>query len=72
MRLNALLLISGLAISTIPLAAGAAPAQTDRQSAVSGSRATTAAYACPPGYYWELASYAPHGKLRAAHCARRW
>ena len=72
MRLNALCLISALTISTIPLAAGAAPAQTDRQSSVSGSRDTTAAYACPPDYYWEPASYAPHGKFRPAHCARRW
>jgi hypothetical protein len=48
MRLNALCLIGTLAISAIPLSAGAAPAQSDRQAAVSAPRATPAAYACPP------------------------
>ena len=72
MRLYAFGLIGALAVSAIPLAAGAASAQSDRPSPVGASRDTTAAYACPPGYYWEPASYAPHGKFRPAHCARRW
>jgi hypothetical protein len=72
MRLYQLCLIGALAVSAIPLAAGAAPAQSDRATAVGASRDTTATYACPPGYYWEPASYAPHGKFRPAHCARRW
>jgi hypothetical protein len=72
MRLYAFRLIGALAVSAIPLAAGAAPAQSDRATAVGASRDTTAAYACPPGYYWEPASYAPHGKFRPAHCARGW
>ena len=72
MRLYQLCLIGALAVSAISLGAGAAPAQSDRATVVGASRDTTAAYACPPGYYWESASYAPHGKFRPAHCARRW
>src|SRR5215831_520752 len=48
MRLYQLCLIGALAFSAIPLAAGAAPAQSDRASTVGASRDTTAAYACPP------------------------
>jgi hypothetical protein len=79
MRLNALYLITSLAASAIPLAAGAAPvhsagavsAQWVRQAAVAPQGRATADV-CPPGYYWEPDSYAAHGKFRLAHCARRW
>ena len=71
MRLSALCLIGTLAILAIPFSAGAIPAQPDRQAAGSARPATPATYACPPGYYWEPAAYAPHGKFRPAHCARR-
>jgi hypothetical protein len=72
MRVNALCLIGAVAVLAIPLSAGAAPAQADRQAAVSAEQARPAAFPCPPGYYWEPAAYAPHGKFRLAHCAARW
>jgi hypothetical protein len=72
MRVNALCLIGAVAVLAIPLSAGAAPAQADRQAAVSAEQARLAAFPCPPGYYWEPAAYAPHGKFRLAHCAARW
>jgi hypothetical protein len=72
MRVDALCLIGAVAVLTIPLSAGAAPAQADRQAAVSAEQARPAAFPCPPGYYWEPAAYAPHGKFRLAHCAARW
>ena len=79
MRLNALCLIGSLAAAAIPLAAGATPAQLagkvstqwGRQAAVTVPQGKPAAYVCPPGYYWEPDSYAPHGKFRPAHCALR-
>jgi hypothetical protein len=80
MRLNALYLIGTLTISAIPLSAGAVaaqpagavPAQSGGQTAVSAPRGTPATQACPSGYYWESSGYAKHGKFRPAHCARRW
>jgi hypothetical protein len=79
MRLNALCLIGSLAALAIPLAAGAVPAQSagtlsaqwGRQAAVTASQGKSAAYVRPPRYHWEPGSYAPHGKFRPAHCARR-
>jgi hypothetical protein len=72
MRLNALCLIGAVAVLAIPQSAEAVPAQADRQAAVSAEQARPAAFPCPPGYYWEPAAYAPHGKFRPAHCAVRW
>ena len=81
MRLNALCFIGSLAALAIPYPAGAVPAQSvGAVSAQWGSQAAVttppqgkpAAYVCSPGYYWEPGSYAPHGKFRPAHCARRW
>ena len=79
MRLNALCLIGSLAAVGIPLPAGAVPAQSagilsaqwGGQAAVTAPQGEPAAYVCPTGYYWEPGSYAPHGKFRLAHCARR-
>lgn len=72
MRLNALCLIGALSVLGIPLSAGAVPAQADRQAAASAQQITPAPDTCPSGYYWEPDAYAPHGKFRPAHCARRW
>ena len=80
MWLNALCLIGSLAALAIPRPAGAVPAQSagtvsaqwGRQAAVTAPQEDPAAYVCPTGYYWEPGSYAPHGKFRLAHCARRW
>jgi hypothetical protein len=70
MRLHALYLTGALIATAIPLSAGAAPLAADHDT---GTRqAASAAYTCPPGYYWEPDAYAPHGKFRPAHCARRW
>lgn len=67
MRMNTLCLIGALAAVAIPLPAGAVPAQ----SAGAAPQGPSAVYVCPPGYYWEPGSYAPHGKFRPAHCAWR-
>jgi hypothetical protein len=80
MRLNALCLIGSLAALAIPLPAGAVPgsvagavsAQWGRQAVVAAPQGRSATDVCAPGYYWEPGSYAPHGKFRLAHCARRW
>ena len=72
MRVNALCLIGAVAVLAIPLSAGAAPAQADRQAAGGTEQARPAPFPCSPGYYWEPAAYAPHGKFRLAHCAARW
>jgi hypothetical protein len=72
MRANTLCLFGAVAVLAIPLSTGAAPVQADRQAAVSAEQARPAAFRCPPGYYWEPAAYAPHGKFRLAHCAARW
>jgi hypothetical protein len=80
MRLNALCLIGSLAALTIPPAASAVSAQSSEavsaqwrgQEAVTAPQGKLATDICPPGYYWEPDGYAPHGKFRLAHCARRW
>jgi hypothetical protein len=80
MRLKALCLIGSLAALAIPLSAGAVTAQaapavtarSDGQAAAEAPRGTSTRHTCPPGYYWEPASYAKHGKFRLAHCAPRW
>ena len=72
MRLNALRLIGALTVLAIPFSAGAVPPPTVRQAPANAQQATPAAYACPPGHYWEPDAYAPHGKFRPAHCAPRW
>jgi hypothetical protein len=66
-RLIILLTVAALSHST-----GAAAYQANRQEVISSEEATQAADRCGPGWYWEQAGYAPHGKFRAAHCARRW
>ncbi|HEX4614636.1 MAG TPA: hypothetical protein VH230_01865 [Stellaceae bacterium] len=63
MRWHAICLTGALLAAAIPLSAGAT---------TSARQAASAAYTCPPGYYWEPNSYAPHGKFRPAHCALRW
>jgi hypothetical protein len=72
MRLNALCFVGALTVLGIPFSAGAIPVQAHRQAATSAQQPTSAAYTCPPGYYWEPDAYAPHGKFRPAHCAPRW
>lgn len=82
MRLSAMSFITMLAVVTVPLSATATSAQPYRAARdnIPGAAPaavqyspynTSAAYACPPGYYWEPDSYAAHGKFRVAHCARR-
>jgi hypothetical protein len=71
MRLHALCFIGAVTVLGVPLSAGAVPVQPDRQLAASAQQIAPIAYTCPPGYYWEPDSYAPHGKFRPAHCAPR-
>lgn len=72
MRLHALCLTGALIAAAVPLAAGAVPVAADHQAGTSARQATSAAYTCPRGYYWEPDAYARHGKFRPAHCAPRW
>ena len=72
MRMNVLRLIGALTVLAIPLSAGAVPRLRRIAKPPPLGRATPAAYACAPGYYWEPDAYAPHGKFRPAHCASRW
>jgi len=80
MRLNALCLIGPLTAVAIPppqeqyraQSAGTVSAQWGGRAAVTALQDKSAAYVCPPGYYWEPDAYARHGKFRSAHCARRW
>jgi hypothetical protein len=71
MRLNILRLISVLAIAMLPLSAGAVSAGAALAPDAGTRQITAAADRCLAGYYWEAASYAPHGKWRPAHCAPR-
>jgi hypothetical protein len=71
MRLKALYLTGALMSVAIPLSAGAAPSQRDSQTTPNAEQ-MLASDACGRGWYWEAAGYAPHGKFRPAHCARRW
>jgi hypothetical protein len=72
MKLQALCLTGALVAATIPLSAGAVPVAAGQAAGTGVRQAASAAYTCPPGYYWEPDAYAPHGKFRPAHCARRW
>jgi hypothetical protein len=72
MRFHALCLTGALIATAIPLSAGAVPVAADHEAGTSAEKAASATYPCPAGYYWEPDAYAPHGKFRPAHCARRW
>jgi hypothetical protein len=72
MRLHALYLTGALLATAIPVSAGAVIVAADHEAGISARQAASAAYTCPPGYYWEPDAYAPHGKFRPAHCAPRW
>jgi len=72
MRLHVLCLAGALIATAIPLPAGAVPVAADREAGASARQGAPATHTCPPGYYWEPDAYAPHGKFRPAHCARRW
>ena len=72
MKLRVLYLTGALIATALPLSARAIPVQPGHYATASAQRATSAPYTCPPGYYWEPDSYAPHGKFRLAHCAVRW
>jgi hypothetical protein len=70
MRLNALYFMGLLAVLAAPLAAGAEPAQPNSPEAT-GFQDVTQEDPCGPGWHWEEAGYAKHGKWRPAHCAPR-
>jgi hypothetical protein len=72
MKSRVLYLTGALIATALPLSARAIPVQSDHRATTSAQQATSASYTCPPGYYWEPDSYAPHGKFRRAHCAARW
>jgi len=75
MRLNALYLTGALTVLTIPLSAGAQPAQStgpaqpNFQATTDVQQMTPAEDTCGPGLRWEEAGYAKHSQWRPAHCA---
>jgi hypothetical protein len=75
MRLNVLYLTGALTVLAVPLSAIAQPAQSmepaqsDRQAPIGFQEAAPAEDTCGPGWRWEDAGYAKHGKWRPAHCA---
>jgi hypothetical protein len=69
MRLHRFFLAGALVAAAIPLSAEAALFPADHETGTTAWQAASAAYTCPPGYYWEPDAYAPHGKFRPAHCA---
>jgi hypothetical protein len=72
MRLNVLYLTGALTVLAVPLSAAAQPmepAQPGRQAPTGFHEVTPPEDACGPGWRWEDAGYAKHGKWRPAHCA---
>jgi hypothetical protein len=69
MRLTAVRVIGVLTVTAVPLSAGAETAAADQQAAPNARQAAPATNVCGPGWYWEQAGYAKHGKWRPAHCA---
>jgi hypothetical protein len=75
MRLNALYLTGALTVLSIPLSAGAQPAQStgpgqpNSQATTDVQQMIPAEDTCGPGWRWEEAGYAKHSQWRPAHCA---
>ena len=69
MRRSSCGLIVLLALAALPRWAAAAAYQANRQEIASSQEVAQEADGCGPGWYWEQAGYAPHGKFRPAHCA---
>lgn len=71
MRLQTLYLIGSLAVTAIPLSAGAQSLPANDQSTTNSQTADQADQTCPPGWVWEPAGYLGGGKWVPGHCASR-
>jgi hypothetical protein len=71
MRLNALFLAGALTALAVPQLAGAQPVQADRRAPPTVQQIPSDEGPCGPGWYWQEAGYAKHGKWRPAHCTPR-
>jgi hypothetical protein len=71
MRLQALYFIGALAVTAIPLAAGAQSMPANDQSTTNAQAVDQAGQKCPPGWVWESAGYLGGGTWRPARCAAR-
>ncbi len=70
MRLGVLYLVSALAVSAIPLSAGAQPDQPNSQTASAPAPTAPQPGACRrPGWVWVRAGIVTHGVWRPVHCA---
>ena len=71
MRLQALYFIGALAVTAIPLSAGAQSLPTNHQLTTNVQADNQAVQQCPRGYDWEPAGYLPGGVWQAARCVSR-
>ena len=71
MRLQALYFIGALAVTTIPLLAGAQSLPANHQWTTNAQADNQAVQRCPPGYDREPAGYLPGGFWGPARCASR-
>jgi hypothetical protein len=71
MRLQTLYFIGALAVTAIPLSAGAQLLPANDQSTINTQADKQTVQKCPPGYDWEAAGYLGSGKWRPARCASR-
>jgi hypothetical protein len=70
MRLQALYFIGALAVTAIPLSAGAQSLPANDQG-TTNAQANRPVQQCPPGYDFEPGGYTGSGTWRAPHCASR-
>jgi hypothetical protein len=71
MRLQTLYLIGALAVTAIPLSAGAQSLSANDQSTANSQAVDQSVQKCPQGLFWEPAGYLGGGRWRPAHCATR-
>ena len=71
MRLQTLYFIAAVAVTAIPLSAGAQSLPANDQPTTNSQAAIQADQKCPPGWVWEPAGYLGGGHWSPAHCASR-
>jgi hypothetical protein len=69
MRLKALYLIGALAVTAIPLSAGAQSLPANDQWTTNAQAVDPPVQQCAPGYVWEHGGYTGGGTWRPPHCA---
>jgi hypothetical protein len=71
MRLQAVYLIGALAVTTVPLAAGAQSLPANDRGADNARAVNQVVPTCAAGWVWEHGGYAGAGTWRPPHCASR-